>query len=118
MTDAVAFRRYPQGWVEASPATACGAEYDNDGYSPPSNTTAYCGPHCGPSARVKSFARKTWGYFSAVCMTHGVALLEATGRPQGLLESCWASGKPSPPHTENLPEDAGVDAVAAALCFC
>ena len=21
----------------------------------------YCGPHCGPSARVKSFKRKTWG---------------------------------------------------------
>ena len=33
--------------------------------------------------------RPTWGYFSAVCLTHGVTILEATNRPQGLLESCW-----------------------------
>ena len=67
----------------------CGAEYNNNGYKPPHNTTAYCGPHCGPSAAVKSFARATWGYFSAVCFTYGRALLRDTGRPQGLIESCW-----------------------------
>lgn len=49
----------------------------------------YCGPHCGPSAAVHSFKRVTWGYFSAVCFLHGRALLRDTGRPQGLIESCW-----------------------------
>ena len=49
----------------------------------------YCGPHCGPSAAVKSFKRATWGYFSAACFLHGRALLRETGRPQGMLESCW-----------------------------
>ena len=80
---------YKDGWVKSSPETVCGAEYNNNGYNPPSNTTAYCGPHCGPSARVQSFARSTWGYFSAVCFVHGRALLRDTGRPQGLIESCW-----------------------------
>jgi hypothetical protein len=74
--------QYPEGWVQSSPETVCGAEYDT-------NHTRYCMPHCGPSASVKSFARPTWGYFSAVCFIHGRALLKATGRPQGLLESCW-----------------------------
>lgn len=76
------------GWVRSSPSTVCGAEYDNDGYSP-SNTSPYCGPHCGPSAAVKSFHRATWGYFSAACFLHGRALLRETQRPQGMIESCW-----------------------------
>ena len=46
-------------------------------------------PHCGPSAVEPSFKRDTWGYFSAACYVHGLELLRATGRPQGLLESCW-----------------------------
>lgn len=81
--------QYPQGWVRSTPATVCGAEYNNDGYDPPHNTSAYCGHHCGPSAVVHSFARATWGYFSAVCFITGRALLRETGRPQGLIESCW-----------------------------
>lgn len=47
------------------------------------------GHHCGPSAAIKSFARATWGYFSAVCFVYGRALLRETGRPQGMVESCW-----------------------------
>ena len=27
--------------------------------------------------------------FSAVCLQHGIHLLHATRRPQGLLQSCW-----------------------------
>ena len=81
-------RQYGQGWVRSTPETACGAEYWNDGYSP-SNTSAYCAPHCGPSAVVNSYKRKTWGYFSAVCWATGAALLRDTGRPQGLLASNW-----------------------------
>ena len=81
--------QYPAGWVRSSPETVCGAEYNNDNYNPPHNTTAYCGPHCGPSAVVNSYRRKTWGYFSAVCFVYGRALLRDTGRPQGMLESCW-----------------------------
>ena len=73
---------YRGGWVQSSPATVCGAEYDQ-------NQTNYCMPHCGPSASVKSYARPTWGYFSAVCFIHGRRLVEETGRPQGMLESCW-----------------------------
>ena len=76
------------GWVHSTPATVCGAEYNNDGYAK-NNTFPYCGPHCGPSASVKSFSRATWGYFSAACWLHGRALLRETGRPQGMLESCW-----------------------------
>ena len=53
------------GWVRSAPETVCGAEYNNDGYSPPRNTSAYCGPHCGPSASDKSFARKTWARLDA-----------------------------------------------------
>jgi len=59
--------QYPQGWVRSTPETVCGAEYKNNGYDPPHNTSAYCSHHCGPSAKVHSFARATWGYFSAVC---------------------------------------------------
>jgi hypothetical protein len=81
--------QYPEGWVHSTPASVCGAEYKNNGYDPPSNTTAYCGPHCGPSAVVKSFSRATWGYFSAVCWATGRALLRDTKRPQGLLASNW-----------------------------
>jgi hypothetical protein len=81
--------QYPQGWVRSTPETVCGAEYKNNGYDPPHNTSAYCGHHCGPSAKVHSFARATWGYFSAVCFLYGRALLRETGRPQGLIESCW-----------------------------
>ena len=87
--DAPVDLQYPQGWVRSSPATVCGSEYHNNGYNPPYNTTAYCGHHCGPSAAIKSFARATWGYFSAVCFLFGRALLRETGRPQGLIESCW-----------------------------
>lgn len=87
--DRVIDSQYSQGWVRSTPQTACGAEYNNDGYDPPSNTSAYCAPHCGPSAVVKSFSRATWGYFSAVCWATGAALLRDTGRPQGMLESCW-----------------------------
>jgi hypothetical protein len=64
------------GWVQSSPKTVCGSEYD-------SNQTRFCMPHCGPSSRVKSFKRNTWGYFSAVCFIHGRALVKATNRPQG-----------------------------------
>ena len=89
-SDQVIDLQYPQGWVRSSPATVCGAEYPGlNGYDPPHNTSAYCGHHCGPSAAVHSFARATWGYFSAVCYIYGRALLRETGRPQGLLESCW-----------------------------
>jgi hypothetical protein len=89
-SDQVIDLQYPQGWVRSSPTTVCGAEYDGlDGYDPPHNTSAYCGHHCGPSAAVSSFKRKTWGYFSAVCYIYGRALLRETGRPQGLVESCW-----------------------------
>lgn len=88
--------QYPEGWVHSTPTTACGAEYKNNGYNPPSNTTAYCGPHCGPSAVVKSFSRATWGYFSAVCWVTGAALLRDTGRPQGLIESCWGGTRVEP----------------------
>eukprot|EP00039_Didymoeca_costata_P020200 m.340426 g.340426 ORF g.340426 m.340426 type:complete len:521 (+) comp19301_c0_seq1:20-1582(+) len=73
--------QYQQGWVEASPQTACGDEYGSK--------ADFCMPHCGPSAAVKSFARPSWGYFSAVCMVHGISILKKTGRPQGMLESCW-----------------------------
>ena len=38
---------------------------------------------------MPSFKRNTWGYFSAVCFIHGRELVKATGRPQGMLESCW-----------------------------
>ena len=82
--------QYPQGWVKSSPTTVCGAEFPGlNGYDPPHNTSAYCAHHCGPSAAVPSFARATWGYFSAVCFIYGRALLRETGRPQGMLESCW-----------------------------
>ena len=70
------------GWVPSTTANVCGSEYD-------ANKTSFCEAHCGPSAHVKSYARNTWGYFSAVCYLHGRALWKATGRPQGLLESCW-----------------------------
>ena len=60
----------------------CGAAH---GRSPPD----FCTPHCGPSADVPSFKRDTWGYFSAACYVHGLEILRATGRPQGLIESCW-----------------------------
>ena len=70
------------GWVPSTTANVCGSEYD-------ANKTSFCEAHCGPSATVHSFARNTWGYFSAVCYLHGRALWQATGRPQGLLESCW-----------------------------
>eukprot|EP00966_Prymnesium_polylepis_P230159 5325691-Prymnesium_polylepis.1 len=52
-------------------------------------STAAAEPHCGPSAVKPSFKRDTWGFFSAACYVHGLELLHATGRPQGLLESCW-----------------------------
>jgi len=78
----------------------CGAEFSNLGYNPPHNTSAYCAHHCGPSAAVKSFARATWGYFSAVCYTYGRALLRETGRPQGLIESCWG-GSPIESWSDN-----------------
>ena len=70
------------GWVQSSPKTVCGSEYD-------SNQTNFCTAHCGPSTKVPSFKRNTWGYFSAVCFVHGRALVKATGRPQGMLASNW-----------------------------
>jgi sialate O-acetylesterase len=73
--------QYREGWVESSPATVCGSEYGEQ--------DRFCEPHCGPSAKVESFKRDTWGYFSAVCFAHGLELLKATGRPQGLLETSW-----------------------------
>ena len=73
--------------MQSTPSTACGAS-TCDGYNPPSNTSAYCAPHCGPSASVKSFSRATWGYFSASatppvrhCCEHG----PATGHDRVLL---------------------------------
>ena len=65
----------------SSPETACGSEYGTQG--------EFCKPHCGPSASVHSFKRNTWGFFSAVCFLHGRELLRKTGRPQGMMESCW-----------------------------
>ena len=73
--------QFAGGWVETSPQTICGAEYETH--------DRFCEPHCGPSASVESFKRDTWGYFSAACYVHGLELLKSTGRPQGLLESCW-----------------------------
>ena len=73
--------QYEGGWVQSSPQTVCGSEYGDH--------ANFCMAHCGPSASVKSFARNTWGYFSAVCFIHGRELVKATGRPQGMLESCW-----------------------------
>lgn len=34
---------YPAGWVKSTPATVCGAEYDNNGYvtTPPSPPTHF-----------------------------------------------------------------------------
>jgi len=46
-------------------------------------------PHCSSATTDPSFKRDTWGYFSAVCFLHGLELLQATGRPQGLLEASW-----------------------------
>eukprot|EP01045_Picozoa_sp_COSAG04_P009222 COSAG04_NODE_529_length_13029_cov_3.203248_12_plen_241_part_00 len=111
--------QYPEGWVPSTPATVCGAEYRNNGYNPPSNTSAYCGPHCGPSAVVKSFSRATWGYFSAVCYATGRALLRDTGRPQGMLESCWGgtaieAWTPAAPDQPNDQQDPEGPDVAAA----
>lgn len=124
--------QYPQGWVRSTPQSACGAEYRNNGYNPPTNTSAYCAPHCGPSASVRTFSRATWvsrsgpsscstdttappstdrkapllrrrcmlplmqGYFSAVCHATGAALLRDTGRPQGMIESCWGGTRVEP----------------------
>lgn len=60
--------QYIDGWVESSPQTVCGSgKGDHD---------TFCKPHCGP-----------WGYFSATCFAHGLELLQATGRPQGLVEA-------------------------------
>ena len=74
--------QYAEGWVDATTETVCGAAH--------SRTAArFCEPHCGPSAVVSSFKRDTWGFFSAACYVHGLQLLRATGRPQGLLETCW-----------------------------
>eukprot|EP00665_Eupelagonemidae_sp_cell47_P001107 gene1106-7282_t len=73
--DDVADTQYAAGWVESSAQNVCGSEYGA--------RADFCKPHCGPSAKVKSFARNTWGYFSAVCFVHGVELLRQTGRPQG-----------------------------------
>jgi sialate O-acetylesterase len=49
---------------------------------------------------VHSFKRDTWGYFSAVCFATGAALLRDTGRPQGMLETCWG-GTPIESWTPN-----------------
>lgn len=96
--------QYSEGWVTSTPESVCGAEFPGlDGYNPPANTTAYCAPHCGPSSVVKSFARKTWGYFSAVCFATGAALLRDTGRPQGMLETCWG-GTPIEDWLPNMPD--------------
>jgi len=108
-------RQYASGWVRSAPQTVCGAEYNNDGYNPPFNATAYCGPHCGPSAAVKSFARKTWGYFSAVCFVHGRALLRDTGPwKSGGTSTSWASALSvvslAHPHVQRAPMPWGSDA--------
>ena len=34
--------QYREGWVKSSPTTVCGAEYNNNAYDPPHNTSAYC----------------------------------------------------------------------------
>ena len=73
-----------RGWVASSPATACGAEYGN--------SQDYCEPHCAYSP-IPAFDRPTWGYFSAVCLVHGMRLLNETGRPQGLIESAWGGSE-------------------------
>lgn len=97
--------QYSQGWVRSTPQTVCGAEYRNNGYNPPANTSAYCAPHCGPSAVVPSFSRATWGYFSAVCHATGAALLRDTGRPQGMIESCWGGTRIQPWTPATTPPD-------------
>mmetsp|Transcript_29908 Transcript_29908/g.69160 ORF Transcript_29908/g.69160 Transcript_29908/m.69160 type:complete len:528 (+) Transcript_29908:16-1599(+) len=70
-----------EGWVASSRESVCGAEYGA--------RADYCEPHCGGSAADPSYHRPTWGYFSAVCYIYGRELLKATGRPQGMVESCW-----------------------------
>lgn len=96
------------GWVRSEPANVCGAEYHT--------SEQYCEPHCGPSAAVKSFKRDTWGFFSAVCFVHGRSLLALTGRPQGLLESCWGGTSvqrwSSPEALAKCTKASGNDAVA------
>jgi hypothetical protein len=55
------------GWVRSSPATVCGAEYENNNYTK-NNTGPYCGPHCGPSVRscrLVAFCR-VWGLLRMV----------------------------------------------------
>ena len=66
----------------------------------------------------KSFSRKTWGYFSAVCWATGAALLRDTGRPQGMLESCWGGTNiqawtPTGPDSEEQANSAGRSSQAA-----
>jgi len=73
-----------RGWVESCPATACGAEFGA--------AKDYCEPHCAWSPDPR-WTRPTWGYFSAVCLVHGMHLLQETGRPQGLLESSWGGSE-------------------------
>jgi hypothetical protein len=73
-----------RGWVAASPTTVCGAEYGA--------AQDYCKPHCAYSSNP-SFNRPTWGYFSAVCLVHGMRLLNETGRPQGLIEASWGGSE-------------------------
>lgn len=94
-SDDIIESQYRPGWVQAGPDTVCGAEYQPH--------SEYCKPHCGPVRHcvdcVESFKRDEWGYFSAVCLAHGIELFKATGRPQGLVESAkggstiihWAS---------------------------
>ena len=73
-----------RGWVESSPTTVCGAAYGT--------ARDYCEPHCAYSPEPR-YDRPTWGYFSAVCLVHGMRLLKATGRPQGLLASSWGGSE-------------------------
>ena len=97
--------QYDGGWVEASPATVCGAAH---GRSPPD----FCTPHCGPSADVPSFKRDTWGYFSAACYVHGLEILRTAARRGS--SSCWG-GTPieawSSPRSRRVQLDGGARAV-------
>jgi hypothetical protein len=73
-----------RGWVVSSPKTVCGAEYGR--------AQDYCEPHCAYSPDPR-YNRQTWGFFSAVCLVHGMRILNETGRPQGLIESAWGGSE-------------------------
>ena len=82
--------QYSEGWVEAGPDTICGSVAER-WYGTAASDREYCSSHCAGATdpHHHEMRHATWGFFSAVCFVHGRALLRETGRPQGLIESCW-----------------------------